>query len=446
MKLFPIAQSKPWIYPWVPPTRQWRFVSACNRTANQVSLVGSGSYQTTMASRVVHYIGSGDVSVIRLLMTNFTVGNSGVVNPGNTTTYNGVYLESLVSGTTVQFTFSAATSITLADGEPGVLSDPIYPSAFGLSSFAKGTRVAVRSELKVPLNGTIIQASQMDSADSLARYYNPGATACSNLSGTGALTYTGTAPTATYAPPSILIGKFVSGDPRVWLGQGTSILDGSGDTVSGDSGVGFFSRAMMGLTPASTALACLNMGKPSGGGNAWVTAGYTATTQFYNMLKYCNSVVLEYGTNNFDGTANGSQSNRTAQYIVEWGIENYNRIYANYAEGTAAFKILHTLLMPRCQSAGFSDASPASQTVLGPKWDIGGDADLWNVQMTADVGAFNRTHYLFDPSSFTRIVPGNKSDANFYKWVPNSTNDGTHPGATLAALYGSNLRAYIDTL
>jgi len=203
VKLFPIAQSKPGIFPWTPPSQQWRFVSACNRTANQVSLVGSGSYQTTMASRVVHYIGSGDVSVIQLLMTNFTVGNSGVVNPGNTTTYNSVYLESLVSGTTVQVKFSGATSLTLADGEPGVLSDVIYPSAFGLSSFARGTRVAVRSELKVPLNGTIIQASQMDSADSLVRYYNPAATTCTNLSGTGALTYSGTAPTSTYAPPSI---------------------------------------------------------------------------------------------------------------------------------------------------------------------------------------------------------------------------------------------------
>lgn len=440
----PIAQSAPGPQRYVPPFQPLRFVSACNRTANQVTLVGSGSYQTTMTQRYTHIIGSGDVSEIRPFVTNFTVGNSGVVNPGNTITIDDMFVEHPGLGITVRVTFGGQNSITLANGEIGVEADPIYPSVFGLSSFARGLKLFERRTAHVPLSGVIGQMTRADSSTTLAYYYNPGATACTNLSGTGALTFSGTSPTVAYAMPSIWVGRFVSGDPYVWLGNGDSILEGAGDTATGDSGGGYFSRALMGTVPGLE-LAGLNMGKPSGGASAWSGSGYTYTWAFYNLMKYASGAVCEYGTNNFDATANGNASNRLAGWVTEWGNMNFMRTFALNHPWLSPFKIVRCLLMPRCASAGFSDASVATQTLLGPKWDAGGDAELYNTQMAADVGVFRRSDLLFDPSPHVRASQSGKGTpgSDWYFWAPNTCGDGTHPINNGHALCGGGLRTVL---
>lgn len=420
-----------------PLEQQLRAVSSFNRAASQISFAGSGAFQTFVAARVIHRIGSGAVSEISVVVPNWSVANSGIQATGNTFDVMGMYLENLDTGVSVQVKFSGSATVTVADLTT-IRSDPIKASAFGLESFPINARLALREIRRLPLSGILPQITRIDSNASTCSYYDGSTVSCTNLSGTGPLTFSGST-TPTFAPSAMLVGKFVSGDPRTWIGIGDSILEGAGDSPGVDTGAGYFTRALR-----AGQLAGINMGKPSGGGTAWAGSGFTYQPLFYDLQQYVSGAVCEYGTNNFDASANGNASNRTAGYTVEWGLMNFLHQFMSVKPGQSAFKIIRALLMPRCTSSGFSDATPAGQTVLGPKWDAGGDADLWNTQMAADVGVFNRADYLFDPSPYTRASLSGRGTANadYYKWAAGTGSlDGTHPGTSCHTACGGGLSA-----
>lgn len=402
-----------------PDEPRWRFVSQFNRTANQVTFSGNSGYQTAVASRVIHRIGSGDVSVIKLLVPNWSVGNSAITNTGNSIEVLGCYLENIDTGASVKVTFGGADSVTIADLDSAE-SDPISASSFGLSAFPLDARLAVRSVFRLPLSGVLPQLTRVDSSETTSAFYNSTSVSCTNLSGTGALAFSGTA-TPTFCPSVILLGKFTGTDQRVWLGIGDSILEGAGDAPGLDTGAGFFTRGLR-INKA----AGLNMGKPSGNTEAWVTGGFNPTTTFFALVPYANGAVCENGTNRFDGTGNGSASNRRSGWTVEWGLMHFLHQAMDTRPGVRAFKIIRTLLMPRCVESGFSDST---QTILGPKWDAGGDVELWNTQMQSDVGVFNRADAYYDPSAVVRRSQSGKgtTGSDWYKWAAGMCGDGTHP-------------------
>jgi len=417
-----------------------RAVSPANRTAN-LTTAGSAAYSRHYASRIEHYIGSGDCSELCIRLDNWAIGNGGLNTATSPVTYGSVWLEHEATNQTKQVFFSGQAGLTLQWGDYDVLSDAILPSLFGLAKFTKGERVYIRSITSIPVSGSISLTTANNSSNGKTLSYDPAATSY-NIGGTGALVATGAAGGQTYFQNHLLLGRFVAGDPRTWLGVGDSILDGSGDisASSGKVGAGYFTRALYSTTPLVNPIGGINAAKPSGSTQAWVGGdGDAPVAQLFSLVKYCNTAVFEYGTNKFTNAANGNDSNRLYGYQQVWGC--YHHLRLNAVATVTPFKILHATMMPRTTEIGFSDASAASQEIMGPQWDIGGDAHLYNMQFTSDVGVTDRNDAIFDPGPYTRLdYAGGPNVTNYHKWLPNSTTDGTHPGTSLHATIGAALR------
>jgi phage terminase large subunit-like protein len=184
-------------------------------------------YHEYKADRIVAEVNNGGDLVEMVIRTIDT----GVVNTGNTLTYSNVYLESVNLVMSVPVSFGGSGTKVLTDGVTDVVSDPILPSLFGLSKFTVGERYFVRGFIDIPISGSMPYANYYDCALSTAASYDTGATTCTNISGTGVLTYSGAGTTASSVNPPLLVGRFVGSDANTWLGVGDSINEGYFDTT-----------------------------------------------------------------------------------------------------------------------------------------------------------------------------------------------------------------------
>ncbi len=413
----------------LPPTGIVRFSSPLNRFL-EYPLSPNAAYVMSNCSRYEQRIGSGDQIELGARANNNFLWLGDVENPGNTLTIVNMFME--VPGKTSQrITFGGAHGTTLTDGAFDVASDPILPAAFGLTVFPIGMQYFIRSEVTIPAGGRLCSIDTWDTNNIAGHVFDGSSIQCTNIAGSGDLTYTGNVLYASQSWTPIMVGKFSLGDPKVVLGAGDSVLSGVGDSSDG-MGNGFFGRALCGSSWATSIAGC-NASRSSGNAQAWQSSPALSA-----LAKYANMLVEEYGTNSFDNTGNIASSG--VQYTV--GLSRFIwttcKSGASQATGAAPFKVVRTKLFPR---TGLP-AGPlvTDQTVYGPKWDVSGNVDEFNTSVAADaaVDAF----VSFDTLARASQTLGN---ASYYKWLNgiNSTADGTHPAKSIHIAAAALLRAQL---
>lgn len=425
------------------PPQPLRFVSPANQYPNINS-----SYTTTngmgFSVRQPHWIGSGDCSELRAQLQNICVSTGTMDSPGNAHTITDLFLESENLAVSVRVVFGGSNSVTLANGAYDIQSDPIYPSVFGLTKFSKGEKYYWRIAGTMPQGGKLpgVRTPQTKQQDTSA---GDGATFhCNNIGGTGAMSNTSSTIFVTTKYVIGMLGKFVSGDPLTCIGCGDSIFMGTADSlVTNEVGQGYFGRAVFGN----------NTGDQIGGMNFGMTGAYiqlwqTTPASLMAHVKYGSSVVEEMGTNNFDGTANMNYSNMDytmGLFTAAWAGMRANRL----DHPARAFKIIRPLLLCRTTSNASGDNTPATQTIFGPKWDIGGNVDDFHTRLqTTYLGSPTGVDVIFDPSSIVRYDPSSAANTNYHKWIlgKSSSGDGTHPEKATYIALGAGLKSLLDTL
>ncbi len=417
-----------------PRTGQLRYVSAFNRHPSKAQ-AGSTSFSSTVSMVQEHIIGSADVDGIVAKIANFFGAVAGTTNISNTVTFQELHLEHEALNTSRQMAFSGSAGITISAGQQEQLSDVLAPSAFGLSQFRRGDRVRFRATFNVPQNGSWPTVSYYDSfsstgaTGSVAKMYNAANTTCTNIGGTGALTFTGTAPTTINLLPIVMLGTFASGDPLVILGAKDSLGEGFYDP-SATFGAGQFNRALVG--DGSAPIAGCNASVFGTTYQLWTNGGV-----MYSLLKYCNFVDYGLGTNSFTYSTN---TPATLNTILNADKTVWTNMRSNAISGAGlrTLKISGEMLGPRTASGG-DYTTLAGQTILSEVWNNGGDVATRNATYLTYVGA--QLDYTYDPGPVLRGGTDPSQDP-FYKWAPNLSQDGTHYNSTGAAAWAASKRVF----
>ncbi|WP_157840586.1 hypothetical protein [Sphingomonas sp. Ant20] len=291
--------------------------------------------------------------------------------------------------------------------------------------------------------------------------YNPAVRQPANLASPGAVVWEGTNPTAGFTMSGasqllpIMLGKFVSGDPLVYLGTGDSIFMGSNDGAGGvNVGTGIFTRFLCTPTPAVTGKAGCNAAVAGGAAGTWTSQGGGTGLNPYlaTLVKYANRVVDNYGTNNFPTAANYSGSALGAVQGQVYSPWPYYRSLAVTGSGVTPMKIWRTKLFPRT-AGGITTPFPEDQTVwlggstVSEQWEPGGSVDQFH-DWLVDQAATGGVDGIIDFDPIARADPfGNRATSVLYhRWAAGSfmTADGTHPGggtAIFAAYMDDRIRA-----
>jgi len=428
-----------------------RFGAAGNRLNNKMPTtpVGSASNKVGQAARTQFRVGSGDQSEIRFLCPNFSVetgGSSKVSLPGNTLTIVNMALESAALATSVRITFSGSNSIVLPNGEYAQLSDPVLPSAFGLTKFTVGEIYYTRTELNIPVGSTrnMPMSQNHDYSSTGGSMYNADTTAPTNIIGTGSITgMTGSTASANGCWKPLWLGKFVSGDPRTILGIGDSIMAGvSNSGATANVGVGVFGALLH--NGGTAPIAGCNAGVSGGYWSTWSTTNSggvtTSPPELLNLVKYATDIIDNYGTNNNDNASNipNSQLESAWEHIVG-GFSLYytNR---NTTAGATDMTFWRWNLSPRTTSNA-SITTTSGQTPYGEKWQESAspicNTDYLNDYFKANNSASNAFSTPYKCLNFDSLLRGNATGSDtgsiytspaYHAWLNGNATctDGTH--------------------
>jgi hypothetical protein len=418
-------------------TGQLRLISTNNRYPNRNLANASGAEQSN-AGIFDHYVGSGDVDGIVLLAVNSYVWLNSLEKPANSMSIRRIYIA--MNGIVKQFKWGGATTSTVtaantADPLSGFkISDVMLPSEFGLSEFVVGTPFQIRHEISVPAGGTFCVLEGWGGTRGGGHTYATGTVNCTTLDGTGDLFYDGAVNQAPQSWTPIVLGTFVSGDPAVGIDHGDSIANGVGDTRR--LGLGYPEKGRINNDRA-TAIAGLNVSRPSGSGFDW-----TNIPQLVMLAKYANYMFNQMGTNSFSAAANVDLS--AVNYTANLSINTYKALKANQAvgDGLKPFKVIQGELLPRLKNPPTGDGlnQQAPYTV---QWDVGGNVDQFH-NILATSAAVDKV-MIHDDLTRADTVRGN---TNFYlsKAALTLLPDGTHPSeAQVIPLYG-RYRQTVDGL
>ena len=334
------------------PTRNWRLAS-CGGLIPNASRSASSTVATTYQSQLPVYIGSDDQNVIKLTHDNWTLAgqeNTGF-NSGFTIAKETLHIPSAPIPL-VPVTFSGSRSLTLANGDAAITSDPLYPQQFGLTVFPRGMMGWVRSAGTTNGVGSVPQGRYFAAVGGSFCEVGTTQTAAqvdvtSNMSGTGGTSVSqGTGPTA-------IVGQAVGvSSTATKLGAfhlGDSIIDGLYDTTFATPyGKGFVCRAASdnmganasaGGTPGS--LLAFIQGSHSGDSNWATSAG--STTRVSKYWAYCNVLFTEFGTNDIGSAGTGNA------YNIHSGIINTENLFKALVPGG---KVIRHTLQPRVTDNG----------------------------------------------------------------------------------------------
>lgn len=383
-----------------------RTVSVNNRLPSALNTTSGTSL--TFSSRFKVQLGGSACSELRLDFPNIgwaaSVGNSISITSCALERETGVVEHAPVY-------VGASRSFTVADNSATtVVSDVILPAAFtGLTEFPANMVFWVRVKGSVTTAGHKIPGGRFSTeTGGFAKVYDDAATAYSAVDGTGPMVYvSGTAVgslTQGYCP--ILVGKFVSGDPKTVFMVGDSIVEGTG----GITGTGTFPR-----------LAAQVLGVPilelSQGGRSQVEL-QTYLPQWGAYLKYARVLVDEMGTNDSGGVLS---------FFSYWYTARTTYAYD---------KIARIGLFPRSSSTD-SFATEANQTVSRAYPIVFPDL------VAIDWLTYGAIDYNLDPQS----VRG----TNKAKWIVNgganyATSDGTHQTSAANDLLAAEFQTFLNAI
>ena len=312
---------------------------------------------------------------------------------GNDVLVDACYLERVTGvAESVQVLVGGSGTFTITNGAATtVVSDAILPAAFtGLMQFDEFMEFWVRLRVRVSTAGHkfVGARSRYDPATPFCIRYDPAVVFPSAVSGTGAMSYSGSASLLDdYGYCPILVGVPVTGDPKTAFTVGDSIVEGI--TSSSHQGPGLY------IKKACMALGVPNIEHSKGGNDQRDLALATGWTPY---LKYARVLIDEMGTNNL---------NARLDFFTYWSIAKTTYTYD---------KIVRSGMTPVCTSSD-SFVTEANQTVTRAY------PHAIETQMAelARIGMVNTNH-----------VPFAARGVNTAKWIVNgaafyATVDGTHP-------------------
>lgn len=411
-----------------------RFASPFNVVNNKDFAAAAAGYLNVRA-RVPFLVGSGDLSEIVLAFNAWNI-YAGTINLlGNDYTVVSCAIERDSVAAFAPVTFSASRSKLVPNGSAEVLSDPVLPSAFGLDKFAVGTKLWIRVEysvasagLKLPRGGIFV--SQM-LAGTASGVLTSGAVV-SAVDATGAMAFTSgfNSYTAPFAP--VVLGRFVSGDPKTFIGIGDSIVMGETDTTAGYSQLGAFSYALTEGDHLTNPIGGMNFGVSGSSAVLWTATNAGLMT---NYIKYAKYAFDEYQTNRI-GTANGQLATAQSQVQSLWSLLSANGIT----------KVVRQLLTPRTSGTD-------GTVTAGTAWSTGGDAIAFNNWLETP-GTGTAQGVTLKPVRMNSMrLSKDPTSENFYRWygatsgnLGTFTNDGLHPNVTGYAELAKNMRSIFYSL
>jgi hypothetical protein len=299
-----------------------------------------------------------------------------------------------------------------------LLSDVILPSDFtGITEFAADMVFYIRLTVSVTTAGHFFPVGQTGLFAQYAGVYNPAATTVSPVNGTGAMSVVSGTNTSflTYVYAPLLVGKFVSGDPK------TAML--VGDSIAGGTTAG---AQTLGGSHYKQACAAIGMPLITFALGGWNQQQLT-TTNWHPYMKYSRILIDEMGTNNGNG------------WIV-WFLYYYvARVTYGYD------KIIKAGLLPSVSNTGdFSSEAvqPAGRAFPNTNWPEGQFAQLERF------GSADRAPYGWADLyiQFTSVRGVDQA-----KWLTNGTAyyttiDGTHPSDAGYALLTAELTPILDAI
>lgn len=368
--------------------------------------------------RYPFYIGSGDVTEMRFSFANL-YSSMASNTTGNSITITEASLDNGTSYAPVTFNGSTTRSKVLAWKDSDIQSDPIYPSALGLSEFARGELYwfkvvgeATSTTYKWPL-----QYPRLTNFTGQQSYvFDPGSVT-PDADSAGTFSTSGLTTTSNPLPGPVILGKFENAGTRSFLGVGDSIFRGADDEVSTFRWPlkilsGIFERSLVDQMTMSTSTiyAGLNTGV-FGTGVANYSTSYDARSAYY---QYATDIVEEYGTND-------------APSLTLSGIQTkLGQLWTTIASTSPNARLWRTKLMPRTTSTD-NWATVANQSVNADNAQGGEVSQLndWFDTKYADttLDGVIELGRMRDPASTTawRVNP----TGGITVWP---TSDGVHPG------------------
>lgn len=418
-----------WPYSGGSASPLFRFATAFNKKGNNSAQV-SGA-ETRYAGRLYRPVGSTAYKSLRLRLDNdYLNANGQVFNGGTDLNIVGTFIE--CNGVSVPVTWGGIPTAALGPGGFDLVSDAVFPAQFSLTEFAQSIPLYVRVEAFTPTGGRIPFASR--ETESTGVYYNPVNSTLDNLSGTGALTFTGTGRTNTGELPLYVIGEQVNSaaDSRVWLGYGDSLFANFESS--------YFQYSLRGN--GSEILAGCAVAVVSG----TYTSINLAADSIGSLMKYANGLVDEMNTNSV-AASSAAQLQSYAQ-----------QIWAFWRTKVSANPLSRPLRIVRCPLGMFTVGvfnTLVGQMTQSTKWDAGGEVEQFNDWLPSQIGSPTGIDYLAgDIYETSNLIRGSLSGkgtlgADWYKWGVaggNRTSDGLHPttyGASPTLGIGANLRTHL---
>lgn len=422
-----------------------RFVSHAN-------LIGDGNDTASgtllgRAMKVVHYIGSGDVTELRMMLEGWSLGPTsaeGAILPGNSYTIPEMWVTKDGDATGVRVTWSGVNTVTVTNGQTEVLSDAILPAAFGFgASIPRGTKFYVGYGATVASAGMSWPSGDGGHGGTEGGFqglaYNPANTGLTNLQGSGQMWVNGAeeigSTNNTLSPPVKMVGKFTSATVGVFCAIGDSItyaLNDSGDAYA--AGRGWFTRSLFdNATTLTNARAGLKLAKSGGVASVWaVGSANAAQTKLVGLTKYANRFIERYGINSINTAGNqGNADGLRAEKKVIWD--------AIRAGATTSILVAGVPLTPKTSSTdGWTTVG--NQT---PVSGVGEQIGLLDADLSSMAGTAGQLDAYIENTSGVR---GNvsKANADYWRWAANASDDGVHPVAASHELMAVAVRTWMQ--
>jgi lysophospholipase L1-like esterase len=379
-----------------------------------------------------------DCSVLRLNGFSWITGNSGESNNPNNINVVEVALEDNTSAST-PVTFGGSRTTTILPTDIEVLSDVVFPSAFGLSKFSVGEIYWVKGTISIPVAGHQIPFTPRNTghyAGQQVRWYDPAVTFGSDVDTYGQFTYTGTAPDSRGQGFQFFVLGQPIVDQKSVFATGDSIGEGVGDgqaasTLAGIHGHGSIQRAMR-VTETTGLIPSMNFCRSGNDAND------TGTRQ-RTFIKYATVVLDQYGANDIGQTGSWSASQQT-------DLENKFLTHWTNMRNAGANIILRPHVIPRTNSTD-NWATLVNQIwdagISSAKWGSGGASTQFNDWITARVAD--------NTVNATNTMPSIRDAVETLKWPVDGTanysnTDGTHPSTVGHTLMANDLRTLINSV
>lgn len=400
----------------------------------EINAIEGGAIVSTnqkQVGRSRNYIGTKDLSELMVGFNGFyvdaaTSGNGQTCAELNASNEYVLRLALEINGVTVRMTFdNGALEKTVVPGDLLVLTDPIFPAAFGLSTFPAQQEIWIRAEREIAVgNKAMFHQTASNNPTITGESYFVGATsATSQLTATGALVTTGgwTQQAHVWLPYAVIGRPTAKMMAVATFGASieNGVNDGQGDGLNGAGG--YMRRSLANVNGKK--IARIHLAKSGETVKSWVNN----SAKRRHMLQYINHVLSGHGGNDY--STGETLANTQTRWAQAWAL----------MKATGAF-VEHYALSPKTDStdawATLANQTPRTGYAVGGAWRDAGNA--WCLsQVGSLINAFvNLGDVQTDPTARDkwRVDLG----------VP--TTDGTHPAGVIAAAMATANQAHIESL